>query len=119
VLLGGGGNGMTTQNFIDAGYVVVTDANSMLAIDTENTSRLCGQFGSGQMRYEADGIGNQPHLSEMALTALNILDGDSDGFFLMIEGGNIDHAGHSSNLKQKALKQSSSTTQFRSLSAGE
>jgi alkaline phosphatase len=99
VLMGGGGNGMTAQAFRDAGYTVVTDAVGLLAVDTENTYWLSGQFGSGQMRYEADGIGDQPHLSEMALIALNILQKDPNGFFLMVEGGNIDHAGHSSLLR--------------------
>lgn len=33
-----------------------------------------------------------PTLSEMALAALNVLDDDPDGFFLMIEGGAIDWA---------------------------
>jgi len=39
-----------------------------------------------------------PHLSQMAETALDILDSDPDGFFLMIEGGKIDWAGHDNNL---------------------
>ncbi len=34
-----------------------------------------------------------PTLDEMALAALNILDEDPDGFFLMIEGGAVDWAG--------------------------
>ena len=42
--------------------------------------------------YEADGLGDLPHLSEMVQTALEILDNDPDGLFLMIEGGRIDHA---------------------------
>jgi alkaline phosphatase len=33
-----------------------------------------------------------PSLSEMALAALNVLDDDPDGFFLMIEGGAVDWA---------------------------
>jgi len=38
-----------------------------------------------------------PNLSEMAMAALNILDNDQDGFFLLIEGGAIDWAGHANN----------------------
>jgi alkaline phosphatase len=34
-----------------------------------------------------------PTLDEMALAALNILDTDPDGFFLMVEGGAVDWAG--------------------------
>ncbi|AGL03519.1 alkaline phosphatase [Desulfoscipio gibsoniae] len=37
---------------------------------------------------------NAPTLAEMTKGALNVLDNDSDGFFLMIEGGAIDWAGH-------------------------
>jgi alkaline phosphatase len=35
-----------------------------------------------------------PTLSEMSLAALNVLDNDPDGFFLMIEGGAVDWASH-------------------------
>lgn len=37
---------------------------------------------------------NVPDLAVMAKGALNVLDNDEDGFFLMIEGGAIDWAGH-------------------------
>jgi len=35
-----------------------------------------------------------PTLPEMALAALNVLDNDPDGFYLMIEGGAVDWANH-------------------------
>jgi len=35
-----------------------------------------------------------PTLEEMTRAAINVLDDDSDGFFLMVEGGAIDWAGH-------------------------
>jgi alkaline phosphatase len=35
-----------------------------------------------------------PTLEEMTMAALNILDNDEDGFFLMVEGGAVDWAGH-------------------------
>lgn len=35
-----------------------------------------------------------PTLPEMALAAINVLDDDPDGFFLMIEGGAVDWASH-------------------------
>jgi len=37
---------------------------------------------------------NVPSLAVMTRAALNVLDNDPDGFFLMIEGGAIDWAGH-------------------------
>ncbi len=41
----------------------------------------------------------QPTLSEMALKAIELLSKDPDGFFLMVEGGKIDHALHDNNAK--------------------
>ena len=37
---------------------------------------------------------NVPTLEEMTTAAINILDEDPDGFFLMVEGGAVDWAGH-------------------------
>jgi len=39
-------------------------------------------------------IPNMPTLEEMTKAALNVLDNDKDGFFLMVEGGAVDWAGH-------------------------
>lgn len=44
--------------------------------------------------FEVPLISTVPTLCEMAKAALNILDNDPDGFFLMIEGGAIDWASH-------------------------
>ena len=40
---------------------------------------------------------NVPTLAEMSSAALNVLDDDSDGFFVMIEGGAVDWASHGNN----------------------
>lgn len=97
VLFGGGGSGMTGVSAEQAGYIVVTDRNEMLSIDTENLAMVCGLFGNS-IPYEYDGVGILPHLSEMTSTAIAILDNDPDGFFLMVEGGLIDWAGHSNDI---------------------
>jgi len=44
--------------------------------------------------FEVPFNGDVPTLAEMARGALNVLDNDPDGFFLMIEGGAIDWASH-------------------------
>ena len=59
---------------------------------------VSGQFGSDHLPYEYDRLGDLPHLSEMVEVALDILDDDPDGFFLMVEGGRIDHAGHANDI---------------------
>ncbi|MFA6187349.1 MAG: alkaline phosphatase [Phycisphaerae bacterium] len=40
---------------------------------------------------------NVPTLAEMSNAALNVLDDDNDGFFVMIEGGAVDWASHRKN----------------------
>lgn len=44
--------------------------------------------------YDAPLISTVPTLAEMAKAALNVLDDDPDGLFLMIEGGAVDWASH-------------------------
>jgi alkaline phosphatase len=98
VLFGGGGNGMSVSSAQAAGYTVVTDATHMLDLNPETADMVSGQFGNSAIPYELDGVGSLPHLSEMVETALEILDNDPDGFFLMVEGGLIDWACHSNDL---------------------
>ena len=97
VLLGGGGNGMTALGAQTSGYTVVTDRSSLLALDPLLVAFVSGQFGSSDLPYEYDGVGSLPHLSEMAVKALDFLEQDEDGFFLMVEGGKIDHASHAND----------------------
>ena len=98
VLLGGGGFEMTPVSAVAEGYVVVSNAEELAAVDLAATSHLSGQFGVGQMPYELDGIGHFPHLWEMTLSALTLLEQEPHGFFLMVEGANIDHAAHDMDL---------------------
>ncbi|MEE8451233.1 MAG: alkaline phosphatase [Thermoguttaceae bacterium] len=100
VLFGGGGFGMSVDAAMDAGYTVVTDTAGLLALDADTWSYVSGQFGTSHMPFEYDGVGNLPHLSQMTDVALDLLDDDPDGFFLMVEGGRIDHAGHGNDIER-------------------
>ena len=104
VLLGGGGNGMAEEAAEAAGYTVVTNRNELLSLKAENVERVSGQFGDTNLPYEFDGLGDLPHLSEMTATALKILTKNPTGFFLMIEGGRIDHAGHSNDIERNVYE---------------
>jgi len=94
VLFGGGADSLTQEQALEAGYTVITNRDALLALDTEVETQVSGQFGAGYIPYELEGLGDQPHLSEMTAVALRILDNDPDGFFVMIEGGRIDTASH-------------------------
>lgn len=100
VLLGGGSRGITPALALAAGYTVVTNRDEMQAVDPNSVQYVSGQFGDGNMPYEKTGLGDLPHLSEMTQTALDILEKGTNGFFLMAEGGRIDHACHSTNISR-------------------
>ena len=51
------------------------------------------------MDYEIDRNDSQPTLAEMTGKAISLLE-DEEGFFLMVEGGNIDHAAHANDLNR-------------------
>ncbi|WP_372769078.1 alkaline phosphatase [Pseudoalteromonas sp.] len=83
------------------GYELAFDKAQLNATET---TKLLGLFANSGM---ADGIAysackeaencSQPSLKEMTMKALDVLSKDEDGFFLMIEGGQIDWAGHAND----------------------
>lgn len=104
VLLGGGGNGITENRAESAGYTVITNREELFNLDTETETRVSGQFGQSNIPYMFDGTSNLPHLSEMVTVALDLLTNHEDGFFLLLEGGRIDHAGHSNDIERQLLE---------------
>ncbi|MBT0586598.1 alkaline phosphatase [Alteromonas oceanisediminis] len=77
--------------------IYVYDQIGFEAIDTDSASRVFGLFNESHMQYEADrdnDIAGEPSLSEMTSTAINVLNNNSKGFFLMVESGRIDHSHH-------------------------
>lgn len=100
VLFGGGANGLTVADTQAAGYTVVTDKSSFLNLDSLQPY-LSAQFGSTHMDYKYDYLSTaytQPTLPEMVDKAIDALSQNPNGFFLMVEGGRIDHACHDNNL---------------------
>lgn len=79
------------------GYTVVGDREGLAA--ARGAERLLGIFAASHLPYVLDrsfgGLDDSiPSLAEMTDAALASLSGDADGFFLMVEGGLIDYAGH-------------------------
>lgn len=75
-----------------AGYTFVCDAASLAAVDPDSTPKLLGLFADEGMSRPYS-----PTLEEMTQKAIDILSRDADGFFLMVEGGQIDWASHANN----------------------
>ncbi len=80
--------------------VYVSNQLGFDSIDTKSTARVFGLFNKSHMRYEVDRQKTptgEPSLTEMTLKAINILDNNKQGYFLMVESGRIDHGHHAGN----------------------
>ncbi|WAG08497.1 alkaline phosphatase [Aeromonas jandaei] len=61
---------------------------------------LLGLFGASHMKYDLDRPASEPSLAQMTLAAIKQLKEKKQGYFLMVEGGRIDHALHDTNAKR-------------------
>lgn len=70
------------------------------AIDADATDHLLGLFSRSHMQYNydiPDDIGGEPNIAEMTEKAIDVLDNNRKGYFLMVEAGRIDHGHHAGN----------------------
>ncbi len=82
-------------------------------IDVKQTDHLLGLFEPSHMHFDHDRAndkGGEPSLSEMTSKAIDLLSKNSQGYFLMVEGGRIDHGHHFAN----AYRALSDTIEFAS-----
>ncbi len=80
--------------------VYVWNKNQLDELDIKKTKHLLALFGPSHMRYEADradDIAGEPSLAEMTSKAIQLLQKNKKGFYLMVEAGRIDHAHHAGN----------------------
>ena len=89
------------QNIIDSiramGYQYITTRDEMLAL---NSGRVWGMFAANAMAYDFDRpetAPDEPSLAEMTAKAIELLNKNSSGFFLMVEGSKIDWAAHAND----------------------
>jgi len=97
------GRDLTTE-FKAKGYAYAGSASEFNAIDVSKTDRMVGLFTSSHMSYDLDrDPAKEPSLTEMTTKAMDLLGKNKKGYFLMVEGGRIDHALHETTAK-KALQ---------------
>lgn len=120
VLMGGGANHWTPYNSASnkggradgrdltaeltaQGYHYVTTKDDLAKIES---GKVLGLFSAkSHLDYELDRVAKgaastQPSLSEMTAKAIDLLSQNDQGYFLMVEGGRIDHALHATNAKR-------------------
>lgn len=104
---GGGGSRIDGRNlrqeFQNAGYTYVWNLAGFNTL-TPASLPVLGLFERGHMEYEADrssDAGKEPSIKEMTVKAIELLEAatrrGSQGYFLHVEGGRIDHAHHEGN----------------------
>lgn len=96
------------QNFPGKREYVWT-RDQLLQVDLNETEYLLGLFEAEHMMYNLDvqeqnKTDTEPTLSEMVDAAISVLEKNSNGYFLFVEGGLIDHA-HHKNRVQKSLSE--------------
>lgn len=94
-----GGTRQDDRNLIaearEQGYRYVADRDQLEQVDA---TPVLGLFGMSHMDYEIDrDPAEQPSLAAMTRKAIDLLQDDEDGFFLMVEASRIDHAGHAND----------------------
>ena len=70
-------------------------------LPADGTTKIAGLFTKSHMAYDLDrDAGKEPSLAEMTGKAIDALAARRKGFFLMVEGGRIDHALHATNARR-------------------
>ncbi|NHJ05107.1 MAG: hypothetical protein EAX90_09800 [Candidatus Heimdallarchaeota archaeon] len=105
VIMGGGGKYLTETQFEimeTNGYTIVRNKSSLNEIISGD---IFGIFSEDHIPYDGDReLTLIPSLADMTQKAIDVLSQDGDGFFLMVEGGRIDHACHSNDEVNCALE---------------
>ena len=81
----------------EKGYAIISNRTDFLALKP-NCGKILTRFRNDALRYSIDRHEpcNEPTLAELTQKAIDVLTGDA-GFFMMIEGGRIDWAGHAND----------------------
>ncbi|PMQ06825.1 Alkaline phosphatase H [Dyella sp. AD56] len=82
----------------DGAYV--WNGQQLKSLDLTHTKQMLGLFNSSHLNFEHERVNDkldEPSLAEMTTSAIDVLKQNPKGFFLMVEGGRIDHALHAGN----------------------
>jgi alkaline phosphatase len=84
------------------GYYLVTNNKELLTLDVQKTEKVLGLFSAEEFSSAIDRQPQHqtglPNLSQMTGKALEVLSKNPQGFFLVVEGGQIDHVSHGNDV---------------------
>jgi alkaline phosphatase len=78
----------------------IRTGSELVKLDLNAGQPVTGLFSDDHLDYEYDRLADktdQPSLADMTKAAIRLMQKNSKGFFLVVEGGRIDHAHHSGN----------------------
>ncbi|XP_040890826.1 alkaline phosphatase, tissue-nonspecific isozyme [Toxotes jaculatrix] len=79
----------------------VWNKKQLLSLNPNNVDYLLGLFEPGDLTYDLErNTETDPSLTEMVEVAIKILRKNPSGFYLLVEGGRIDHGHHEGKAKQ-------------------
>lgn len=86
------------ENLIDVlesrDYQFITTADELKDLES---GKVWGMFAGTSMSPEMSRTDEEPSIAEMTTKAIDLLSEDQDGFFLMVEGSQVDWAGHAND----------------------
>ncbi|GAF63235.1 alkaline phosphatase [Bacillus sp. TS-2] len=78
----------------DKGFDYVENKDELMSLENQN-EKVLGLFAPDAMSTELERhLTDEPSLAEMTDSAMTLLNSNENGFFLMVEGSQIDWAGH-------------------------
>lgn len=82
----------------------VKSRKELMDLDAKKVDQLFGLFSTENLPFRLETIEKKeesiyPTLTEMTMKALDVLEEDDDGYFLLVEGGRIDHGHHGNQAK--------------------
>lgn len=80
----------------NAGMQYAWNQNMFKKLNLDGSTPVLGLFESSHMKYEHDRKG-EPSITDMTAAAITYLSNNDDGYFLLVEGGRVDHANHDGN----------------------
>lgn len=96
IALGGGKRKFETGVEQRVGGTFVEDKNALSQVTSQTQLPLLGLFSDSHMEFvrAKDETNQEPSIADMAVKAIDRLEAEENGYFLMVEGGRIDHGHH-------------------------
>lgn len=94
------------DELISRGYELCYNAHDMHSLHATPGKKVWCALASGHMEPDIDRqhfAQDQPSLAEMTEKALEVLSNNENGFFLMVEGSQVDWAGHANDVSNRTV----------------